>query len=197
MELEATVTAYGGDRKKGFALFRKAADTEAALIYTEPPSYPRPVAEGLANAALALGDAKVAEDAYREALAREPGSGRAFFGLAAALQAQGRIVESRLAYERGLMKWDKADVDLFKRMPAAADGRAETVEARRFAGSRGFATLQVREPAARCRPRAVRRAKGWTELGMLARPNGRAPAARHRPREPAAAKRRIREPAAF
>jgi tetratricopeptide (TPR) repeat protein len=117
MELEATVMAYGGDRQKGFALFRKAADTEAALIYTEPPSYPRPVAEGFAHAALALGDAKVAEEEYREALTREPGSGHAFFGIAAALQAQGRIVESRLAYERGLMKWDKADVDLFKRMP--------------------------------------------------------------------------------
>jgi tetratricopeptide (TPR) repeat protein len=103
MELDATVTAYGGDRQKGFAMFRKAADTEAALIYTEPPSYPRPVAEGFAHAALALGDAKVAEDEYREALTREPGSGHAFFGIAAALQAQGRIVESRLAYERGLM----------------------------------------------------------------------------------------------
>ena len=56
--------------------------------------------------------------AIREALAREPGSGHAFFGVAGALQAQGRIVESRLAYERGLIRWDKADVDLFKRMPA-------------------------------------------------------------------------------
>ena len=118
MELEATVTAYGGDRQKAYAMFRKAADTEAALIYTEPPSYPRPVVEGMAHTALALGDAKVAEDGYREALTREPGSGHAFFGVAAALQVQGRIVESRLAYERGLMKWDKADVDMFKRMPA-------------------------------------------------------------------------------
>ncbi len=118
MELEATVTAYGGDRTKAYAMFRKAADTEAALIYTEPPSYPRPVVEGLAHTALALGDAKVAEAGYREALAREPGSGHAFFGVAAALQAQGRIVESRLAYERGLMKWDKADADLMKRKPA-------------------------------------------------------------------------------
>jgi tetratricopeptide (TPR) repeat protein len=117
MELEATVNAFGGDRQKAYAMFRKAAETEAALLYTEPPSYPRPVAEGFAHTALALGDAKVAEESYREALAREPGSGHAFFGIAAALQAQGRIVESRLAYERGLMKWDKADVDLFKRMP--------------------------------------------------------------------------------
>jgi tetratricopeptide (TPR) repeat protein len=118
MEIEATVAAYGGDRAKAWTAFRKAAETEAALIYTEPPSYPRPVAEGMAIAALALGDARVAEEGFREALAREPGSGHAFFGVAAALQAQGRIVESRLAYERGLIRWDKADVDLFKRRPA-------------------------------------------------------------------------------
>lgn len=118
MELEATMMAFGGDFPKAYALFRKAAETEAALIYTEPPSYPRPVVEGMAHTALALGDATVAEAGYREALVREPGSGHAFFGVAAALQAQGRIVESRLAYERGLMKWDKADVDLFKRKPA-------------------------------------------------------------------------------
>lgn len=115
MELDATVMAFKGDRTKAYTIFRKAADTEAALIYTEPPSYPRPVVEGLGHTALTLGDAEVAETAYREALAREPGSGHAFFGVAAALQAQGRIVESRLAHERGLMKWDKADVDLFKR----------------------------------------------------------------------------------
>ena len=117
MELDATVTAYGGDRAKAWTMFRKAAETEAALLYTEPPSYPRPVVEGMAHAALALADFKLAEEGFREALAREPGSGQAFFGVAAALQAQGRIVESRLAYERGKMRWDKADVELFKRIP--------------------------------------------------------------------------------
>jgi tetratricopeptide (TPR) repeat protein len=117
MELDATVTAYGGDRARAWTMFRKAAETEAALLYTEPPSYPRPVVEGMAHAALALGDFTVAEEGFREALSREPGSGQAFFGVAAALQAQGRVVESRLAYERGRMRWDKADVDLFKRIP--------------------------------------------------------------------------------
>jgi tetratricopeptide (TPR) repeat protein len=109
MELEATVMVYGGDRKKGFDLFRKAATAEAALIYTEPPSYPRPVVEGMANTALAIGDASIAEEGYLEALEREPGSGRALFGLGAALKAQGRIIEGRLAHERGVVAWDKAD----------------------------------------------------------------------------------------
>ena len=87
-ELEATITARFVDQKKGFALMRKAADREAALIYSEPPSYPRPVVEGLASVALALGEAAIAEQAYREPLEREPGSGRAYFGLAAALTAR-------------------------------------------------------------------------------------------------------------
>jgi hypothetical protein len=42
----------------------------------------------MANA-LALGDYATAEKGYREALEREPGSGRAFFGLAA-LEGQER-----------------------------------------------------------------------------------------------------------
>ena len=40
--------------------------------------------------ALALGDHAAAEKAYREALEREPGSGRAYFGLAAALDGLGK-----------------------------------------------------------------------------------------------------------
>jgi tetratricopeptide (TPR) repeat protein len=117
MELDATVTAFAGDHAKAFEKFRKAAEAEAALLYTEPPSYPRPVVEGMGTTALALGQAQVAEAAFREALVREPGSGRAYFGLSAALKEQGRTIDSRLAFERGLMEWDKADADLPQMRP--------------------------------------------------------------------------------
>ncbi|OLC45175.1 MAG: hypothetical protein AUH43_16750, partial [Acidobacteria bacterium 13_1_40CM_65_14] len=60
-ELEAVIAARSGDQKTGYELFRKAADREAAMLYTEPPSYPRPVAEGFANVALANGDFATAE----------------------------------------------------------------------------------------------------------------------------------------
>src|SRR5438093_5753655 len=96
-ELEGTIAARGGDRKKGYELFRKAADREAAMLYTEPPSYPRPVAEGFANVALAIGDYATAEAEYRETLTREPGSGRAYFGLAAALEGLGKAAEAQEA----------------------------------------------------------------------------------------------------
>jgi len=111
-ELEAVIAARGGDRKKGYELFRKAADREAAMLYTEPPSYPRPVAEGFANVALAVGDYATAEKEYREALDREPGSGRAFFGLATALDGLGRTADARTARARAAKAWASADADL-------------------------------------------------------------------------------------
>jgi len=112
LELSATIAARSGDTKKGWETFRKAADMEAALLYTEPPSYPRPVAEGFANTALAVGDFKTAEAAYREALGREPGSGRAYFGVAAALKGQNKMAEAEQMTAKAMRAWDKADTDL-------------------------------------------------------------------------------------
>jgi hypothetical protein len=85
---------------------------EAALIYTEPPSYPRPVVEAFAMTALALNDYATSEKAYREALAREPGSGRAYFGIAAALRGQNKVAEAQQMSAKGMKAWDKADADL-------------------------------------------------------------------------------------
>ena len=111
-ELEATIAARAGDRKKANELFRKAADREASLLYTEPPAYPRPVVEGWANVSLALGDFTTAEKAYREALERESGSGRAFFGLAASLDGLGRKSEAQDARTRASKAWANADANL-------------------------------------------------------------------------------------
>src|SRR5439155_16805816 len=111
-ELAATIAARTGDKKKAYELYRKAADREAAMLYTEPPAYPRPVVEGWANVALALGDVAAAERAYREALAREPGSGRAYFGLAASLEGQGKTSEALAARERAAKAWANADANL-------------------------------------------------------------------------------------
>lgn len=122
LELEATIAARGGDRARGFELFRQAADREAGLLYTEPPAYPRPVVEGLGATAAALGDYGIAEKAYREALTREPGSGRAYFGLASALRAQNRADEATRTYQAGIRAWDKGDPELPQLRPLAAIG---------------------------------------------------------------------------
>jgi tetratricopeptide (TPR) repeat protein len=62
--------------------------------------------------ALALGDYATAEKAYREALSREPGSGRAFFGLAASLEGQGKSAEAQEAKTRAAKAWANADANL-------------------------------------------------------------------------------------
>jgi tetratricopeptide (TPR) repeat protein len=111
-ELEATIAARAGDKKKAYALYKKGADREAALLYTEPPAYPRPVVEGLGNVAAAIGDHATAEKAYREALAREPGSGRAYFGIAAALERQGKTAEAGTVRAKALKAWANADANL-------------------------------------------------------------------------------------
>ncbi len=112
LELDATIAARKGDRKRAWALFRQGAADEAALLYTEPPAYPRPVAEGWGHAALALRDYRTAETAYREAIVREPGGGRAMFGLAAALKGQGRHAAAEAALDQARKAWGKADIDL-------------------------------------------------------------------------------------
>jgi hypothetical protein len=61
---------------------------------------------------MALGDHAVAEQAYRTALAREPGSGRAYFGIAAALRAQNKLADAQAIDAKGRQAWDKADADL-------------------------------------------------------------------------------------
>jgi hypothetical protein len=71
-ELKGTIDVRFGDRAKGFEEMRKAAAREAALVYTEPPSYPRPVVEGMGNVAIAVGDFKTAAEAFRDAPEREP-----------------------------------------------------------------------------------------------------------------------------
>jgi tetratricopeptide (TPR) repeat protein len=128
LELEAAITTRGGDRAAGYALFRKAADKEAALIYTEPPSYPRPVVEGWANVALAIGDAATAETAYAEAFAREPGSGRASFGRAAALDLLGKADEARRARELAAKAWQRADRDLPQLKQLAPTATAASIQ---------------------------------------------------------------------
>jgi len=111
-ELEATIAARAGDKSKAYELYGKAANREANIMYTEPPAYPRPVVEGWGNVALTLGDDATAEKAYREALAREPGSGRAFFGLAASLEGQGKNAEAQEAKSRAAKAWATADPNL-------------------------------------------------------------------------------------
>lgn len=112
LELRGVIEARAGDRKQAWDLLRKAADREASMIYTEPPAYPRPVAEGWGHVALELGDFATADLAYAEALQMEPGSGRAYIGRAEALAGLGRMQESAAMLQKARAAWNNADVQL-------------------------------------------------------------------------------------
>ena len=88
-ELQAYVDAISGDLATGLDGLNRAATRESELPYTEPKAYPRPVLELLGRTALDARDFRTAESAYRRALENEPGSGRALWGLARALEGLG------------------------------------------------------------------------------------------------------------
>ena len=112
VELEGLIQVKKGKREKGIDLLRKAARMEAELLYTEPPAYPRPALEMLGKTALLLRDFKEAEAAYRQALDNEPGSGRALWGIAQALNGASKRTESDKAYAEFVRVWKTADSDL-------------------------------------------------------------------------------------
>jgi tetratricopeptide (TPR) repeat protein len=88
-ELQDYIGARAGNLEQGLVGLNRAAALESELPYTEPKAYPRPVLELLGRTALDARDFQTAESAYRRALENEPGSGRALWGLARALEGLG------------------------------------------------------------------------------------------------------------
>lgn len=81
MELDAHLALTRGDWKRARTLFEKASGKERELRYTEPPSYPRPVAEAWASEARKHGDEEMAGRAWKIALEQYPGNAHAEAGL--------------------------------------------------------------------------------------------------------------------
>ncbi|MDX1984470.1 MAG: tetratricopeptide repeat protein [Bryobacteraceae bacterium] len=67
--------------EQGIEKLRKTMKRERALIYSEPPFYPRPVGEALGRISLRHGDTDSASKAFREALEQFPDSAIAKSGL--------------------------------------------------------------------------------------------------------------------
>ena len=88
--VDAQIARAAGDAKTAMAEFAAAAKAEDELAYDEPQPWPLPVREWWGAALLAAGDAAGAESVYRAELAKHPKSGRALFGLSAALKKQGK-----------------------------------------------------------------------------------------------------------
>jgi tetratricopeptide (TPR) repeat protein len=88
MELAGHIEIGSGKVKRGLKTLEATAKKERALVYTEPPYYPRPVSEALGIAALKHGQNKMAAAAFRAELKQFPGSARALSGLRQALPAE-------------------------------------------------------------------------------------------------------------
>jgi tetratricopeptide (TPR) repeat protein len=111
-------------------LLREGIEEEIRLGYSEPPLYPNPMQEVSGKVCLELKRWKEAEEFFAAALERDPGSGRAYFGLMQAQQALGKDAEARKSYAKFLKAWSKADADLpeMRRAKELAGTYSESME---------------------------------------------------------------------
>jgi tetratricopeptide (TPR) repeat protein len=109
---DARVAAARGNSAEAIEHWRKAAKLQDALIYDEPADWYYPVRESLGAALLSSGNAKEAEQAFRDDLQRNPRNPRSLFGLMNALKAQQR--EEDAGWVEGQFKkaWSTADTKL-------------------------------------------------------------------------------------
>jgi tetratricopeptide (TPR) repeat protein len=71
-EMQAHLEVAAGHLDHALKLFEQASKAERQLVYTEPPYYPRPVAEAWGRAALKANKPQVSERAFRVALEQYP-----------------------------------------------------------------------------------------------------------------------------
>jgi tetratricopeptide (TPR) repeat protein len=84
----AKLDSQKGDRESAIRHWRAAAEAQDKLNYTEPPDWYYPVRESLGAALLENGQAKQAEEVFRDDLRRNPRNPRSLFGLEKSLAAQ-------------------------------------------------------------------------------------------------------------
>jgi tetratricopeptide (TPR) repeat protein len=77
-----------GDAESAIKHWRAAAEAQDKLNYTEPPDWYYPVRESLGAALLGNGQAKQAEEVFRDDLRRNPRNPRSLFGLEESLARQ-------------------------------------------------------------------------------------------------------------
>jgi uncharacterized protein HemY len=95
-ELDGQIAAAAGHYRAGMKKLQAASQQERAMTYSEPPYYPRPVAESMGALALRHGKLGQAESAFRDALVQYPASARAQSGLRDALHRANKTSEAGL-----------------------------------------------------------------------------------------------------
>jgi len=112
LELNGRILAREGKADEAIAALRQGIEEEIKLGYSEPPIYPHPMEEVTGKVYLALKRWSEAEQFFRAALERDPGSGRALFGLMQAQQGLSKEDEARQTYAQFMKAWARADSDL-------------------------------------------------------------------------------------
>jgi tetratricopeptide (TPR) repeat protein len=110
--LDGEIARAKGDKVGAVAQFRAADALFRSLPYTEPPWWHQPVAHLLGAALLDNHQPVEAEAVYRESLKTYRDDGWALFGLAQALEAQGKTAEAAETRRRFAAAWARADVKL-------------------------------------------------------------------------------------
>lgn len=111
-QLAAAIARARGDRAAEIAELGKAIAANDALVYDEPPSWYLPPRETRGAALFLQGDFAGAEAVFRADLERNRMSGRALWGLAQSLQAQGKTAEATAVRMSFRKAWHNADVRL-------------------------------------------------------------------------------------
>lgn len=111
-ELGAKIAQGSGDSATAVSLLQSAVKAQDGLIYIEPPDWYHPVRESLGGLLLQLHRYTEAEAVFRADLQRNPRNPRSLFGLAAALEAQGRTGEAALVQQQFKTAWQYADTTL-------------------------------------------------------------------------------------
>jgi tetratricopeptide (TPR) repeat protein len=110
--LEGEVLYRAGRVEPGLAALGEAVAREDRLRYSEPPDWIIPVRHALGAALMREGRHAEAEAVYREDLRRLPRNGWSLYGLAAALDGQGRRDEAASVRRDFETVWADADLDL-------------------------------------------------------------------------------------
>lgn len=110
--LAARIASAKGSKADAIELLRDAVTTQDALLYDEPADWYYPVRESLGGMLLQSGDAKAAEQVFRDDLERNPRNPRSLFGLCEALARQGRDYDVTWIRQQFETAWQGADVVL-------------------------------------------------------------------------------------
>ncbi|HEY6547793.1 MAG TPA: hypothetical protein VI589_07795, partial [Vicinamibacteria bacterium] len=110
--LAGELAAARKDWNAAIGHLERAVRLEDGLVYTEPSEWHYPPRHALGAVLLQAGRAREAETVYWEDLKKNRENGWALFGLARAMEAQGRTEQAALIRARFEKAWARADVKL-------------------------------------------------------------------------------------